>query len=48
MEEIVLMKIMGHSNFSTTQKYYIKISSKRKRLAMQEAYKVVFYDRKVG
>lgn len=48
MEEIVLMKLMGHTDFETTQKYYIKVSSKRKRLAMQEAYNVVFYDRKVG
>ena len=48
MEEIVLMKLMGHSNFETTQKYYIKVSAKRKRLAMQDAYKLVFYDRKAG
>lgn len=48
MEEIVLMKLMGHSNFETTQKYYIKVSAKRKRLAMQEAYKVVFFERKVS
>ena len=48
MEEIVLMKLMGHSNFETTQKYYIKVSNKRKRLAMQEAYKVVFYERKAS
>lgn len=46
MEEIVLMKLMGHSNFETTQKYYIKVSAKRKRLAMQEAYKLVFFERK--
>lgn len=48
MEEIVLMRLMGHSSFQTTQKYYIRVSSKRKRLAMQEAYKVVFYERKVS
>lgn len=48
MEEIVLMKLMGHSNFETTQKYYIKVSDKRKRLAMQEAYKVVFFERKAS
>lgn len=48
MEEIVLMKLMGHSNFETTQKYYIKVSAKRKRLAMQEAYKVVFQERKAS
>jgi len=45
MEEIVLMRLMGHSNFQTTQKYYIHVSAKRKRLAMQDAYNVVFYER---
>ncbi len=48
MEEIVLMHLMGHSDFNTTKKYYIKVSSKRKKLAMQEAYKVVFYERKAS
>ena len=48
MQEIVLMKLMGHNDFNTTKKYYIKVSSKRKRLAMQEAYKVVFYERKAS
>lgn len=48
MEEIVLMHLMGHNDFNTTKKYYIKVSSKRKKLAMQEAYKVVFYERKAS
>ena len=48
MEEIVLMRLMGHSDFQTTQKYYIRVSAKRKRLAMQEAYNVVFYNRKAS
>lgn len=48
MEEIVLMKLMGHSNYQTTVQYYIRVSAKRKRLAMQEAYKVVFYNRKAS
>lgn len=48
MEEIVLMRLMGHNSFQTTQKHYIKISAKRKKLAMQEAYNVVFYERKVS
>ncbi len=42
MEEIVLMKLMGHSNFNTTQKYYICVSSRRKKQAMQEVYKNIF------
>lgn len=48
MEEIVLMRLMGHTDFQTTQKYYIRVSAKRKKLAMQEAYKVIFYERKAG
>lgn len=48
MEEIVLMHLMGHNDFNTTKKYYIKVSSKRKKLAMQEAYNVVFYERKAS
>lgn len=48
MEEIVLMRLMGHTDFQTTQKYYIRVSAKRKKLAMQEVYKVIFYERKVG
>ena len=48
MEEIVLMKLMGHADFQTTQKYYIKVSSKRKKIAMQDAYNVVFFERKAS
>lgn len=29
MDQLVLMKLMGHSDFNTTQKYYISISNKR-------------------
>lgn len=42
MDEIVLMRLMGHSNFETTQKYYIVISSKRKQQAMEQVYKNIF------
>lgn len=42
MEEIVLMKLMGHSDFNTTQKYYIVVSSRRKKQAMQQVYKNIF------
>lgn len=42
MEEIVLMRLMGHSDFNTTQKYYIVVSSKRKKQAMQQVYKNIF------
>lgn len=42
MEEIVLMKLMGHANFNTTQKYYICISSKRKQQALKQVYKNIF------
>ena len=45
MEEIVLMRLMGHTDFQTTQKYYIRVSAKRKRKAMQKAYKDVFFER---
>lgn len=41
MEEIVLMKLMGHTNFETTQKYYLCVSSKRKKNAIKEAYENV-------
>lgn len=42
MDEIVLMRLMGHANFDTTQKYYIVISSKRKKQAIKEVYKNIF------
>lgn len=32
------MKLIGHLDFNTTQKYYISISNKRKRLAIEKAY----------
>ena len=40
MERIVLMRLMGHTDFQTTQKYYIRVTAKRKKIAMQKAYKV--------
>ncbi len=42
MDQIVLMRLMGHSNFDTTQKYYICVSSKRKQQAIKEVYKSIF------
>ena len=42
MDEIVLMRLMGHANFDTTQKYYIVVSNKRKKQAMQQVYKSIF------
>lgn len=41
MDQLVLMKLMGHSDFNTTQKYYISTSNKRKKLAMEKAYKSI-------
>ncbi len=39
MEQIVLMKLMGHSDFNTTLKYYIYVSNRRKIKAMAQVYK---------
>lgn len=39
MEQLVLMKLMGHSDFNTTLKYYIFVSNRRKKKAMAEVYK---------
>lgn len=47
MDQLVLMKLMGHSDFNTTQKYYISISNKRKKLAMEQAYKSILDKEKV-
>lgn len=47
MDQLVLMKLMGHSDFNTTQKYYISISNKRKKLAMEQAYKSILEKEKV-
>lgn len=46
MDQLVLMKFMGHSDFNTTQKYYISISNKRKKLAMEKAYKSILENEK--
>ncbi len=45
MPELVLMKIMAHSDFNTTHKYYINISKKVKQREMQEVFNDVFYAR---
>ena len=47
-DESVLMRLMGHSDYQTTQKYYIRISSKRKRLAAEEAHKRIYDRRKAS
>ena len=44
MEPIVLMKLMGHSDFNTTQKYYIVVSSRRKKQAIHDVYKNIFVE----
>ena len=36
------MKLIGHSDFNTTQKYYICVSNRRKQQAMQQVYKNIF------
>ena len=38
MRDIVLMKLMGHSDFRTTQKYYIFVSDKRKKQEYEQAW----------
>ncbi|MDO4283517.1 MAG: site-specific integrase [Clostridia bacterium] len=41
MRDIVLMKLMGHADFSTTQKYYIFVSDERKKQEYELAWKLV-------
>ncbi len=36
------MKLIGHSDFNTTQKYYICVSNRIKQQAMQQVYKNIF------
>lgn len=48
MKELILMKIMGHSSFLTTHKYYVMVSKKIKQREMEEVFKDVFYNRKAG
>ena len=38
VKDIVLMKLMGHSEFATTQKYYIFVSDERKRAEYEQAW----------
>jgi len=45
MESEVLMVIMGHAEYSTTVKYYIGISVKARKRAMEDVYNDVFYQR---
>lgn len=40
MDDIVLMKIMGHSDFRTTQKYYIFVSDERKKQQYEQAWMI--------
>lgn len=41
MRDIVLMKLMGHAEFSTTQKYYIFVSDERKKQEYELAWGLV-------
>ena len=45
MEAEILMVIMGHAEYSTTVKYYIGISVKRRKRAIEDVYNDVFYQR---
>lgn len=38
VRDIVLMKLMGHAEYSTTQKYYIFVSDERKKREYEEAW----------
>lgn len=38
VQDIVLMKVMGHADFKTTQKYYIFVSNKRKQEQLLRAW----------
>ena len=48
MEELVLMKLLGHTNYETTKTHYIKISSKHMQQAMQKIYKCTFPEKKIS
>ncbi len=41
MRDIVLMKLMGHADFATTQKYYIFVSDVRKKQEYEKAWGLV-------
>ncbi len=41
MRDIVLMKLMGHADFATTQKYYIFVSDARKKQEYEQAWGLV-------
>ena len=38
MRDIVLMKLMGHADFRTTEKYYIFVSDERKKKEYEQAW----------
>ena len=46
MWELVLMKLMGHSKYETTRKYYIAVTRKKKQAEMNKVYDKVFNDKK--
>lgn len=39
MEEIVLQTLMGHTDYQTTKKFYIKVTMKRIKQEMQRVAK---------
>lgn len=41
MRDIVLMKLMGHADFGTTQKYYIFVSDTRKKQEYEQAWGLI-------
>ena len=41
MKDIVLMKLMGHADFTTTQKYYIFVSDDRKKREYEKAWGLI-------
>lgn len=41
MRDIVLMKLMGHADFGTTQKYYIFVSDMRKKQEYEQAWGIL-------
>mgnify|MGYP004540896269 CR=1 FL=1 len=38
IDKLVLMKLMGHSDYQTTVQYYIKVTSKQKKQAIKNIY----------
>lgn len=48
MQELVLMKLLGHSSLCCTRKYYICVTKKIKQREMDEVFKDVFSERKAS